>query len=102
MRESPGRFAGDGVTAAQLVEGLAPFAGRVVVDRTGLQQYFDLDLDWNTDVHAGPDTVTPPATSSDLPGLFTALKEQLGLKLDDARGPVEVVIIDSVSPLIPN
>ena len=102
MRESPGRFAGDGVTAGQLAEGLAPFTGRVVVDRTGLQQYFDLDLDWNTEAQAGPNTVTPAATSSDLPGLFTALREQLGLKLDDARGPVEVVIIDSVSPLIPN
>jgi uncharacterized protein (TIGR03435 family) len=53
-------------------------------------------------VRAGPDAVTPAGATSDLPGLFTALREQLGLKLDDARGPVEVVIIDSVSPLIPN
>jgi uncharacterized protein (TIGR03435 family) len=102
LRESPGRFAGDGVTAAQLAEGLAPFAGRVVIDRTGLLQFFDLDLEWNTDVRAGPDAVTPAGATSDLPGLFTALREQLGLKLDDARGPVEVVIIDSASPLIPN
>ena len=102
LRESPGRFAGDGITTAQLAAGLAPFAGRVVLDRTGLQEYFDLDLEWTTEPRGGPDDVAAPSVPTDLSGLFTALKEQLGLKLDDAHGPVEVVVIDSVSPLIPN
>ena len=75
------------MTVAQLVEGLAPFVERIVVDRTDLSGYFDVDLEW-----------TP-----DQPGsIFTALREQLGLKVENARGPVDVVVIDSVAPLTPN
>ena len=102
LRSSPGLFAGDGVTTSDLAESLAPFAGRVIVDRTGLQDYFDVDLEWTIELRRGPDRAAHPSTPSDLPGVFTALREQLGLKLDDARGPVDVVIIDSVNPLTPN
>jgi uncharacterized protein (TIGR03435 family) len=57
---------------------------RVVVDRTGLQGAFDVEIDWSSD------------TSSDKPSIFTAVEEQLGLKLNFERNPVDVVVIDHV------
>ena len=97
LRVAPGDVAGDGVTAAQLANDVAPFAGRVIVDRTGLPQFFDVDLKWTSDSPSG-DAVG----GTNLPGLFTALKEQLGLSLEDARGPVEVVVVDTIATLSPN
>lgn len=96
LRVGPGDVGGDGVTAFDLAEALAPFAGRVIVDRTGLPQHFDLDLKWTAELQAG---VT---AGGDLPGLFTAIREQLGFRLEDARGPVDVVVVDSVAALAPN
>ena len=62
---------------------------RPVVDRTGLAGRFDFTLRWSTDVaHA-----TEPDAA---PSLFTAIKEQLGLRLDAVKGPVEVFAIDHV------
>jgi uncharacterized protein (TIGR03435 family) len=63
-----------------------------VVDRTGLTGVFDFDLTWAAD--AAPDSVDP--------SIFTALQEQLGLKLESTRGPIDVLVIDHVVPLIPN
>jgi uncharacterized protein (TIGR03435 family) len=96
VRVAPGHIAGDGVNAADIAEPLAPFAGRLIIDRTGLRQYFDVDLEWATEGAAAG------GARNDLPPLVTALREQLGLRLEDARGPVEVVAIDVVSALVPN
>jgi uncharacterized protein (TIGR03435 family) len=54
--------------------------GRVIVDRTGLTGVYDMDLEW-----------TP---ASDELSIFTALREQLGLKLESSRGPVPMLVID--------
>ena len=70
-------------------------AGRNVVDKTGLTGAFDLDLTWKPDVPAGAPEAAGNASSDDAPSLFTALQEQLGLRLDAQRGPVEVLVIDS-------
>ena len=102
LRQGPGRFAGDGVTAAQLADPLAAFAGRMVVDRTELPGSFDIDLEWTPETRTADAATAQAPAPRELPGLFTALREQLGLRLEDARGPVDVVRIDSVSPLIPN
>jgi uncharacterized protein (TIGR03435 family) len=100
LLEGPGSISGLGATAADFANAVAPFAGRVVVDRTGLQGPFNIQLKWTPDQpRTGPNDARP---STEIPGLFTAVKEQLGLKLDDARGPVEVVVIESVSRLRPN
>jgi uncharacterized protein (TIGR03435 family) len=64
---------------------------RVVVDRTGLAGSFDVELDWSADQ---PD--------SDKPSLVAAVQEQLGLKLEAERGPVEVIVIDHVERPSPN
>jgi uncharacterized protein (TIGR03435 family) len=63
-------------------------AGRTVVDKTGLIGNYDFDLKWTPDDQQG----TPDAG----PTLFTALEEQLGLKLEAAKGPVDTLVIDHV------
>jgi uncharacterized protein (TIGR03435 family) len=64
------------------------FMDKPVVNQTGLQGHFDFTLQWTTGLG--------PATNSDLPGMFTAIQEQLGLKLEATRGPVEVLVVDSL------
>ena len=67
---------------------------RPVIDKTGLTGKFDFDLTWRPDLQqVGGQGVT----NSDVPDIFTALQEQLGLKLESSKGPVEVLVIDSVS-----
>jgi uncharacterized protein (TIGR03435 family) len=58
--------------------------GRVVIDKTALRGRFDVDLDW------GP---APGAPAESAPSIFTAVQEQLGLKLESQRGAVEVLVI---------
>ena len=78
---------------------LAQLTGRVVVDRTGLTGGYDLDLKWTPTPDqlppgAPPPGIEPPAIDPNGPSLFAALQEQLGLKLEAERGPVEVLIIN--------
>jgi uncharacterized protein (TIGR03435 family) len=68
--------------------------GRPVVNATGLREKFDWELAWAPDVpveRQGPDATAPDGLS-----IFTALQEQLGLKLEATRGPVNVLVIDAV------
>jgi uncharacterized protein (TIGR03435 family) len=80
---------------------LQPRAGRVVIDKTGLTGTYDVELE--TEVMDMPGI---PAGTFGQPreglSLFTALPEQLGLKLESERGPVEVLVIDSVELPTPN
>jgi uncharacterized protein (TIGR03435 family) len=62
--------------------------GRIVVDKTGLSGNYDIELKWTPDDQQG----TPDAG----PTLFTALEEQLGLKLVPAKGPVDTFVVDHV------
>jgi uncharacterized protein (TIGR03435 family) len=62
---------------------------RPVVDRTGLDALYDIHLQFVDD---SPGATPPPDLPN--PGIFTAIQEQLGLKLEAARGPVEVLVID--------
>jgi uncharacterized protein (TIGR03435 family) len=87
-----------GVSMADLARNLAPFTGRPIVDKTGLTGVYDLDLTWTPDeAPPAPDgTSTQPPSSSDSGSLYTAVQEQLGLKLDAQRGPVDMLVIESV------
>lgn len=73
---------------------------RPVVDQTGLQGRFDFMLKWTPDESQFPDfgmKIPPPSTAPDAPpNLFTALQEQVGLKLDSTKAPVDVLVIDRV------
>ena len=68
---------------------------RPVVDQTGIQGRFDIEL------HYTPDDAPPPAAddkaTQEYPNLFTAIREQLGLKLQAARAPDDVMIIDTIT-----
>jgi uncharacterized protein (TIGR03435 family) len=80
-----GRIASDAVTPAILSTLLGNVTGRMVVDRTRLTGWFRVDLEWS-----------PEQTASDKPSLFTAVQEQLGLRLESTRGLVDVLMIDAV------
>jgi len=66
--------------------------GRVVVDKTGLTGEYDFELKWTPDLPAGGPVDAAPAG----PSLFTALEEQLGLRLQTGRAPLDVLVIDKV------
>ena len=92
-RIAPGFFMMFGFPLRTLTRSLAPFVDRPIVDQTGLTGNWEATLEW------APDRVAPdaPPPARDAPSLPTALQEQLGLKLEAGRGPVEVLVVDSVS-----
>ena len=99
VRQGPGRIVFGGSPLAQFANSLSRTLERVVVDRTGLTGGWDFELTFAPDptlLGPLPPGVAPPAADPDAPSLFTALREQLGLKLESARGPVEVVVIDRI------
>ena len=87
-------------TMEQLTGPLQVFTGRPVTYRTGLTGAFDFDLEWTS----GPIAPAPGAAPSpdDGPSIFTALQEQLGLRLEPGRGLFDVVVIDAVSRPTPD
>jgi bla regulator protein BlaR1 len=95
----PGTFSMNGGTMVSLVNWLPQFVDRQVIDRTGLTGLYDFTLKWMPEPVIGttllglPPAPLPPA-DPDAPNIFTALQEQLGLKLEAGRGPVEVIVID--------
>jgi uncharacterized protein (TIGR03435 family) len=74
---------------ARFAERLVGVFGRPVIDRTRLQGFYDLELTYTPDA--------PVAVTSNAPTLLTALREQLGLRLDSTTAPVEVLVVDAVS-----
>lgn len=92
--ENVGRFFGIRVPVAQLAASLAFQVERRVIDDTGLQGEFDVDLTWQPDTGAGPES--PGSQGNAAPSLTTAVQEQLGLKLQPGNAMVRVLVIDSV------
>ena len=66
------------------------FRDRLIVDKTGLEGLFDVKLQF-----AEAPTARRPEVDSPYPALSTAIQEQLGLKLESARGPVPVLVVES-------
>jgi uncharacterized protein (TIGR03435 family) len=102
MSGSPGgfRMAGAKLTMDMLARNFSNFVDRVVVDHTGLSGTFDVSLDFMpTQMPAGFVRGPGDSSASDPaapPTIFTAVQEQLGLKLEAQTGPVDVVVIDHV------
>jgi uncharacterized protein (TIGR03435 family) len=91
-----GALAIDGRPLFQLASSLSNIVGRPVVDRTGLSGNFDVDLTWTPDQMSPslPRSDEPPTTNSDGPSIFTAIREQLGLKLVAQKGSGDVLVIE--------
>jgi uncharacterized protein (TIGR03435 family) len=103
IRIGPGNMAVGGSTLAQFANSLGMWVGRVVLDRTGLMGAYDFNLTWTPDQMpqrppGAPDLPVDPNG----PSIFTAVQEQLGLKLDSQRGPVELLIIDRAEKPVEN
>jgi len=90
-------IAGSDDTVAILARELAQVLGRIVVNNTGISGRYDLTLIWTPDDAQAPTSNGAPDSNAP-PGIFTAIQEQLGLKLESTKGPVPVLIIDRVEP----
>jgi len=105
MRMGPHEVAASGVLLVQLTQVLSQLTQRIVIDRTGLTGNFDIDLSFTPErMPQGPmpPGVTLPPIDPNGPSLFTAVQEQLGLKLESDRAPVEVLVIDHVERPTPD
>jgi uncharacterized protein (TIGR03435 family) len=105
MMVGPGQVMAGGIGITQLALMLSQFTQRIVVDRTGLTGSYDLDLTFTPDrMPQGPlpPGVQLPPIDPNGPSVFTAVQEQLGLKLESERGPVEVLVIDHVERPTPD
>jgi len=95
-----GRMTLRGMPLDQFLPFLAPQVSRVVVDRTALAGRYDIELAWTPDMPAsnGIDASADPNGVS----IFTAVQEQLGLRLEPARAPVDVLVIEHIEQPGPN
>lgn len=87
-----GTMTGHAVEIGPFVRDLYDWTGRPVVDRTGLIGRFDFTLTWAPE----------GSNDTEAPSIFTAVQEQLGLKLVPARGPVDVLVVDSAERPTPD
>jgi bla regulator protein BlaR1 len=103
MNSSSGKIEASNVTMARLAAVLTPIAGRSVIDNTHLAGGFDFKLEWARESQEGSvlENVEQRMGISS-PRLTDAVQDQLGLKLQPARGPMEIVVIDSVDRPTPN
>ena len=99
----PGHLSGQKVEIAQLMDTLSRVTGRIVLDKTNLTGKYDINLDYTPEQGQvqPPPGGTPgmfplPLIDPNGPTLFTALQEQLGLKLESQKGPVEMIVIDHI------
>jgi len=83
---------GSDLTMAGFSSFLAGHLDRPVIDRTGISGRYDVKLDWSSQ-EGGEAT---------LPSIFSALQEQVGLRLEASKGPVEILVVDSIDPPTPN
>jgi uncharacterized protein (TIGR03435 family) len=91
VSSSQRHFDGDRVTISRLSGDLEEVVDRNVVDKTGLKGRYDLHLRWTPN-----DSPNAAADSNPPPDIFTALQEQLGLKLVPSKGPVPTLVIDHI------
>ncbi|HEY2012675.1 MAG TPA: TIGR03435 family protein [Bryobacteraceae bacterium] len=104
MRMGRGQLSGMSAPLSMLATTLSNQLGRPVLDRTGLSGKYDFKLEWTPDPGQGeekpgvppPGVEAPPPPDANGPSIFTALQEQLGLRLESQKGPMEIIVIDRV------
>ena len=104
----PGNIAVGGFPIAEFARTLSQNVGRIVIDKTGLQGNYAFTVDYTPEQMPG-NGGTPPAGAPSLPpidpngpSIYTALQEQLGLKLQQARAPVDMIVIKSIERPTPD
>jgi uncharacterized protein (TIGR03435 family) len=101
MSVNRGRIEAKGLPVQSLAQTLSGLVARAVIDKTGLTAKYDFTLQWTPDVGTGGaliDAEEDKARAAGLtgPSLFSAIQEQLGLRLTSQKGPIENVVIDRV------
>jgi len=96
-----GRINAGGMPMSELARTLSSQVGRVVLDKTGLSGGYDFEMNYAPEQLGGGGPPlqlngAPPPVDPNAPNLFTAIQEQLGLKLESTRGQVEVLVIDRI------
>jgi uncharacterized protein (TIGR03435 family) len=89
---SAGQMTGTAIPVSTLAATLAVHVERNIIDKTGLNGKYDINLKWTPPELESKDT----GVDNNAPDLFTALQEQLGLKLESSKGPVDTLVIDHV------
>jgi uncharacterized protein (TIGR03435 family) len=91
----PGQMFGAKVPMWRFAMNLSRFLGRPVLNKTGLDGPYDITLHWNpNETQSSAASTEPPPSDSPGPSIFTAVQEQLGLRLESQKGPVEFFVID--------
>jgi bla regulator protein blaR1 len=105
LRMGRGQLTGSAAPLQLLVNSLSNQLGRPVIDRTGLNGKYDFKLEWTPDPGQSggpfggpppPGVDAPPPPDPNGPSVFTAVQEQLGLRLESQKGPVDMLVIDRV------
>jgi len=89
-----GHLEGRNITLAGLAWRLGRKLDRPVVDRTGLPGEFNYKLEWTPEEELAKRAAQPGAALPDRPSIFVAIQQQLGLKLEPQKAPVEILVID--------
>ncbi|MFZ0819194.1 MAG: TIGR03435 family protein [Candidatus Acidiferrales bacterium] len=95
-----GKITGQAIPIVALTESLTQILGRTVLDKTGLRDFYDVTLQWAISDSGQAPVVDSgggaPSSEPAGPTIFIAIQEQLGLKLESGKGPVEIIVIDHV------
>jgi uncharacterized protein (TIGR03435 family) len=108
MGGPPGRYMMRNGSMGEFAQSMQGILDRPVIDQTELKDRYDLKLNWTPDESQYGGRPLPPnnadggANADPLPPLFTAIQEQLGLKLDATKAPVKVMVIESIDKPSPN
>jgi uncharacterized protein (TIGR03435 family) len=94
FRNASNQMSGAKVPMSHFAANLSKFLGRTVVDKTGLDGAYDIDLQWTPDETQAFLPTGPASADSSGPSFFSAVQEQLGLRLESQKGAVEVLVID--------
>jgi len=99
VMQGPSDIHATGITVAELARSLSLALGRQVLDRTMLKGLYDISLEWTPDISQPMDIYDPTLPFpryARAPSIYTAIEEGCGLRLVSAKGPVDVLVVDSV------
>jgi uncharacterized protein (TIGR03435 family) len=94
LANTPGHTKGYDLTASELAGSLSWLLSKPILDKTNLKGKYDVELQWTLE---SVEMRSGPSSEQDIPDIFTALQEQLGLKLQPAKGPVRMFVIDHIA-----